>query len=327
MHSPLRGFAIALLILWVGLCIAAAVYSQQKDIPWWVTAAVVPAFLVEGGLYLASGLAATRSQLERSISPRGIALIMTISAAVPYCVYSAGTGVFRMQSLAALLALAAVAAFWYVVIPRHGLADFLFLVLLAAVVLLKLFPRIYLRPTPAVDVSILGMAMWIRIGLIAILSIRRMDGIGFGFVPRRSDWLIGLRHYFYFLPIGLILATTLGVARTGETELSRQTAALSVLSFFAVLWVLALSEEFFFRGLVQQLLRKQFGSEFLAILIGAIVFGLAHLPFRGFPNWRFALLAAVAGLFYGRAFSQAGSVRASMVTHALVVTTWQVFLL
>ena len=35
------------------------------------------------------------------------------------------------------------------------------------------------------------------------------------------------------------------------------------------------------------------------------------------------LLAAVAGFFYGRAYVEARSVRAAMVTHALVNTTWR----
>jgi hypothetical protein len=38
------------------------------------------------------------------------------------------------------------------------------------------------------------------------------------------------------------------------------------------------------------------------------------------------VLAAVAGWFYGKAFEQAGSIRASMVTHALTVTVWLVWL-
>jgi membrane protease YdiL (CAAX protease family) len=50
-----------------------------------------------------------------------------------------------------------------------------------------------------------------------------------------------------------------------------------------------------------------------------------HLPYGGFPNWRFALLASVAGVFYGLAFRQASSIRASMVTHALTITTVRVF--
>jgi membrane protease YdiL (CAAX protease family) len=60
-----------------------------------------------------------------------------------------------------------------------------------------------------------------------------------------------------------------------------------------------------------------------ALLVVAVVFGLVHLPCRGFPNRTFASLAAVAGLFYGRAYIEARSVRAAMVTHALVNTVWR----
>ena len=55
--------------------------------------------------------------------------------------------------------------------------------------------------------------------------------------------------------------------------------------------------------------------------------GAVHLPFGGqFPNWKFAALAAVAHLGYGIAFQKGKGVRAAMVTHALVVTVWRVFL-
>ena len=57
--------------------------------------------------------------------------------------------------------------------------------------------------------------------------------------------------------------------------------------------------------------------------MATLAFGLVHLPFRSFPNWRFALVATVAGFFYGRAYSLSGGIRAAMVTHALVNTTTQ----
>jgi hypothetical protein len=56
-----------------------------------------------------------------------------------------------------------------------------------------------------------------------------------------------------------------------------------------------------------------------------VLFGLTHLTFHAFPNWRFAMMAAVAGVFYGRAYLNARSVKAAMVTHALVNTAWRVF--
>jgi hypothetical protein len=59
--------------------------------------------------------------------------------------------------------------------------------------------------------------------------------------------------------------------------------------------------------------------------VTSLLFGLAHLWFRSFPNWRWVPVAAVLGWFCGRARNQAGSIRAGMVTHVLVVTTWRAF--
>ena len=61
------------------------------------------------------------------------------------------------------------------------------------------------------------------------------------------------------------------------------------------------------------------------LAVTSVLFGLAHLPFGQFPNWKMALMAAIAGLFYGWAYQRAGSVRAAAVTHALVVASWKVF--
>ena len=101
---------------------------------------------------------------------------------------------------------------------------------------------------------------------------------------------------------------------------------IAAVTFLGMLWVVALGEEFFFRGLLQQWLGKWLRSPVAGWLLASALFGLAHLPFRSFPNWRFAAIAAVAGLLYGRAYVKAGSIRAAMVTHALVNTTWRVFL-
>jgi membrane protease YdiL (CAAX protease family) len=104
-----------------------------------------------------------------------------------------------------------------------------------------------------------------------------------------------------------------------------RTTILTVATFFGTLWVIALGEEFFFRGLLQQWATGWLKSEWGGLALTSLLFGAAHLWFRDFPNWRFAIVAAVAGLFYGLAFRQAKSIRASMVTHALTVTTWRIF--
>jgi membrane protease YdiL (CAAX protease family) len=72
------------------------------------------------------------------------------------------------------------------------------------------------------------------------------------------------------------------------------------------------------------LIARDSHNEALGVLAASMLFGLAHLPFRGFPNWKWVMVTFVLGLFCGLAYAKANSVRASMVTHALVVTTWRV---
>jgi membrane protease YdiL (CAAX protease family) len=91
------------------------------------------------------------------------------------------------------------------------------------------------------------------------------------------------------------------------------------------LWVVALGEELFFRGVIERALLNGWRSPVPAVLLSAILFGSAHLWFHEFPNWRRALIATLLGLGCGMAYLRNGSVRAPMVTHALVVTTWRVF--
>jgi membrane protease YdiL (CAAX protease family) len=58
-----------------------------------------------------------------------------------------------------------------------------------------------------------------------------------------------------------------------------------------------------------------------ALLLSSAAFGLAHLWFGdAFPNWRWVAVATVLGLFCGMARQRAGSIRAGMVTHTLVIT-------
>jgi len=64
-----------------------------------------------------------------------------------------------------------------------------------------------------------------------------------------------------------------------------------------------------------------------ALLLTAALFGLAHFNKRAvFFNWRYVLLAAVAGIFYGRAWRQDRRVGASAITHATADTIWSLWL-
>jgi uncharacterized protein len=315
----------ALPLLWFGSAVAAFIYARQYHIPLHLALEALPAFLLEATFYYALGMERWRARLER-LPPAAVALAVTLSAGAPYCAASLAFGFFRWESLAAILGLAGVASFWYVLLPHRGAADLLFVVFMAAVFLANLERHEYIDPYPKLPLDVLGKVMWIRTGAFAMLSIRRMRGVGFGFWPKRGEWVIGLIYFGLFLPVATLAARAVrfGSPHAPPPGWDRD-AVLALGTFFGVLWVLALGEEFFFRGLLQQWIGQWLKNEWLGLALASMLFGLSHLWFHAFPNWRMVAMAAIAGLFYGLAFRQAHSIRASMVTHALTVTVWKLF--
>ena len=313
----------ALVPLFWAACIAAGyLYTQDRGVPWSIAQTLAPAFLLEATLFLALGVERWRTRLDRL--PRAlVASLLVVAAVAPYSLAALATGTFDWRSFAALAGLSALLAFWYVVLPHTPLSDLGLLALAATVILSKVFVQIYIRPHPGLNLEALGNAMWIRTGLFAILSVRRIQGVGFGFWPSGREWKIGALHFAGLLPVAGALGWWLHYIHPRLPEPGWPT--MLPLTFFGTLWVLALGEEFFFRGMLQQWLVGWMKSAWGGWIAASLLFGAVHVWYGEFPNWRFAALAAVAGLFYGSAFRMGRGIRASMVTHALTVTTWKVF--
>ena len=322
----MRQFLTTLSVVWIAACIAAYLYSHQQHISSNIVLAVVPAFLVELAFYLAPGFPAVRKMFD-ALGPQLLrAALLSASALLPYLMLTTRTGSFGSMHFLELTAVVLIAAFWYACVPRGLPWDLLFLAFMAAVYLNRPFDRIYGHAAPHVALGILGQLMWIRVGLIAVLSLRALEDSRFGFVPSRQEWLVGIQHYLYFLPVGAALGYWERFARFHLQPMEWWKFPLVLVGTFAgILWVVALAEEFFFRAFLQQVLARRLHSETFGLLVASVLFGLAHLPFRKFPNWRVAIIAGVLGLFCGLALIKARSVRASMETHALVVTTWRMF--
>jgi membrane protease YdiL (CAAX protease family) len=324
-YHETRSMILALPLFWLVCGAAGYLYSQQRGIPSGIVWTALPAFLLEATFFLALGVERWRTRLEK-LPPSAVSLALVAAAVAPYCAASLAFGSFRWQSLAGIALLAAVVSFWYIVLPHKPLVDLLLLTLMAAVVLTKTFAGFYVRPDPKLPLEALGMAMWIRTGAFALLSVRRVKGVGFGFWPSVREWIIGASYFALMLPVAGALAWWIRFASPHALGSPwTKTLSLLVLTFFGTLWVLALGEEFFFRGMLQQWMTSWLGNEWIGLLATSLVFGSVHLWYGSFPNWRFAALATVAGVFYGLAFRQARSIRASMVTHALTVTTWKMF--
>lgn len=287
---------------------------------------IVAAWVVEAVLYACTASVALRSWLAR-LPRSALAFALAVSAWLPYLLYAPATGVFEPRSFAVLGLLSVSLAFWYLVFQRGGWRDAGFLALAAGAMLARAFKRIYPSPIEGLPMEALGQLMWIRLGVLSALLLRKAEGVGFGWWPTKREWKVGVLHFAVFMPAGLALGWATGMVRGVSIEEPWwRMAATAAATFAGMMWVVALSEEFFFRGLLQRWMSAWLGSATWGWLAASILFGAAHLPFRGFPNWRFALVATAAGLVYGRAFTVGGGIRAAMVAHALTNTVWRTLL-
>jgi membrane protease YdiL (CAAX protease family) len=312
-----RRFLLTVLFIWVAGFPAGLFYADQQHIS---IAAALPALLA----VLAELTAYASLSCERARAAWRPAWLV-LAAPLPYALYALPAGVFEWSSAAALAALAALAAGWFGILGSSPAARFGFVLLMAAPVLFRFFPPLLARPHPELRLEFLGQLMWIRVGILTVLRELGPDGIGFGFLPRPRDWRIGIVWYLASLPALLLLAPLTGFARfTPPPDPWWQTAAAAAATFLGILWVVALGEEFFFRGLLQRWLTEAFRSPWAGLAAASLLFAAAHLGFRKFPNWDFALLALAAGAAYGMAYRQSGAIRAPMVAHALLVTTWRI---
>src|SRR5579864_6069216 len=223
---------LAFPLLWAVGAIAAYWYSQDRGIPWATALAALPAFLLEVSFYYVLGVERLRARLER-LPPAGVAAALTVAAVLPYCAASLALRSFHWGSLAWIAALAAVAAFWYVCFPHRPAIDILFLLFIATVVLLRIFPRLYASPNPKLPLAVLGQLMWFRTGLFAMLSVRRAKNIRFGFWPAATEWRIGVLYFALLLPVAGVFAWVMKVARP-HLEFSgwERTTVLAVATFF-----------------------------------------------------------------------------------------------
>lgn len=289
--------------------------------------AALPALLVEAVFYVGAGFEGTRQWFGRISSARTKGTLLWASALLPYCIFSLSAGTFLGKGFEILALLTGVFAFWYVVMPRRAAYDIGFLVIAAAPIICRVFPRIYRSPDNHIrGMDILGHLMWIRLGITALLVLREWDPGAFGFWPRRREWRLG---FLYFLVgaapiIGLALALDDVHFEPLQGPWWR-IGGIGAGVFFGTLWVVAFGEELFFRGVIERALLKRWRSPVLAVGISAVLFGSAHLWFHEFPNWRRAVVVVVLGLVCGVAYWRSGSVRTSMVTHAFVVATWRLF--
>jgi membrane protease YdiL (CAAX protease family) len=285
-----------------------------------VTPAAIAALVVELAPAVAFGCSGERITRAVQRWPAAVRIGFPAVCVLPYVLVSVSQHIFRWQWFALYAGLPVVVA-WLLEQAaradpeqRGDWRDGIILLAFGLAVDLRWFDHAW--PT---GLRALNELLLVDIGLYGFQAIRQLSGTGFDLHLRWSDWKSGLRELLFFTPLVLTLGWALGFIHPHANFPSVGSAALRwVLIFFFT----AVPEELFFRGWVQNLLERRVGRR-IALVIASVLFGLSHFNKRSAHfNWRYVLLATMAGIFYGRAWREHRRVAASTVTHASVDWLW-----
>lgn len=277
------------------------------------------------GLSLAPGFPALRLWLrDRIRGMRGAAGCILLFL-LPYLLYCAGTGDFRWFAFGRLFALAALPFALFAAAParrpeRLNWQDATVLLWLLLPVLFGKAVGIWNVPENLdfmVRLFLLGVGAW------SFFIARGVEGSGYEFrCPPASirDALLALAGFAAIaLPVGFGLHFIAWNPRfRGARDL--------LFDYVTIFLFVAVLEELFFRGLLQNLLEGALRSRYGAQTVAAAVFGLSHIRHAPSPNWRYVALATAAGWFYGSAYRNHRNLMASAALHALVDTVWRTWL-
>jgi uncharacterized protein len=195
--------------------------------------------------------------------------------------------------------------------------DFFILAVLGLAVDLRWF-----EPAWGPRLAVFSKMLLLDAGIYGFLVVRQLNGVGFDLRLRLRDVGIGLLGFAAYTPIALLLGLWLGFLHFhAALPPIRQVLTAPLFTFFFI----AVPEELFFRGWMQNLLERRIGAA-RGLLVTSVLFGLSHFNKRAaFFNWRYVLLATIAGIFYGLAWRQRRRVGASAITHASVDTIWSLW--
>lgn len=160
----------------------------------------------------------------------------------------------------------------------------------------------------------------VNAGILAFAGWRRLPGIGYRFEFDRKVLSMAVLSFVLFAVIAIPLGLAIHFIRYTFTLPKLLVAPAA---FVGIFLFTAIPEEFLFRGLIQNWLERVTGHQGISLVLASVIFGASHLN-NGppVPNYKYFVMASIAGVFYGFAWRRTGSLAASATTHALVDTVW-----
>lgn len=306
--------------LWAGLCLTGTLYATWQGYGGRAFAATLTAFAF---FFLVMLVFAARGVGDRLAARFGVTggVVLGCAAFFAYLIYGLGTntfGIFRVGSVAIFVFV----PLWLAASAERGPTGTWqdFLVLAGVWVAVKFSPSHRVWPYPGARLAyVFTVLLAVIVALAAFVLIRRVDGIGYSIGWGRHWGFFVLGSFFAFACIAIPLGTGMHfIAFAPQWHAWPSLVFTSLGIFFFTAW----PEELLFRGLLQNILSRASKSDLAGWWTASVLFGFSHITNLGFPNWRYVILASIAGIFYGWTWRKTGSIFASAIVHALVDISW-----
>jgi hypothetical protein len=208
--------------------------------------------------------------------------------------------------------------------PRPTALDFLGILILWLPIEFAAGARLVPRPAQGFLHSV-AYGIAILLGLVLWTGFRSFAGMKYNPPRQARDLWLPLAGFALVAPALAAVGIALGFIPPPHWPVQsagRMAAAVGIIYAGT-----ALPEEILFRALIQNLLMQRFGSGTRTLLAASLIFGCAHLDNgpQPLPNWRYMILATIAGVAYGKVFQKASSVLSSAGLHMLVDWTKHFF--
>jgi uncharacterized protein len=165
----------------------------------------------------------------------------------------------------------------------------------------------------------------ILLGVVLFACFRRAAGMKYNLPRGWRDLRLPLVGFALTAPLLAVVGIAIGFIPMphGATAGVGRMASASGIIFAAT----ALPEEILFRSMIQNFLMQRFGSGTRTLIAASLIFGAAHLDNgpQPLPNWRYMILATIAGFAYGKVFQKSSTVLSSTLFHTMVDWTKHFF--
>jgi membrane protease YdiL (CAAX protease family) len=165
----------------------------------------------------------------------------------------------------------------------------------------------------------------ILLGLVLFLGFRSFPGMKYSLPRARRDFWLPLAGFAIVAPVLVLLGVAIGFIP--PPHLPVQSGGRMAGAVGLIFAGTAVPEEILFRSLIQNWLMQRFGRNWRILLLSSFIFGCAHLDNgpQPVPNWRYMIVATVAGLEYGKVFDMGSTVLSSAALHTMVDWTKHFF--